>query len=66
MTIAEQIYNYIVTVLFGEIPNNSWYTNNLDTIRGIAIIVIAVIILAVALYILVLVCRFIANLVRLK
>lgn len=46
--IAQQAYEWIVETLFGEITDNVWYSQNLDIIRGISVVIVCSIVFALA------------------
>lgn len=56
--IAQQIYDWVVNTLFGEIIANAWYTQNLDKIRGIFTVVVCCIVFALAVGLVVGIWRF--------
>lgn len=66
LTIAEMLYNQIITTIFGEIPDNIWYTANLDVIRGITTVVLTGIVLFVCVCLVVAVIRFLGALLSLR
>ena len=56
--IAQNIFDWVVTTLFGEIPQNAWYTNNLDTLRGAFTVAVCCIVFLLAVGLVVGVWRF--------
>lgn len=63
MTIAEQIYQTIVDVLFGNITGNEWYTAHLDAIRGITTVVLCAVVLFIVVWLVVSVIRFLGSII---
>lgn len=59
---AEQFYTWLSTTLFGEVPQNVWYTNNLDVIRGVTTVVMCGLVLLLGLALVVAVIRFMGRL----
>lgn len=66
LTIAEMLYNQIVNEIFGEIPDNIWYTANLDVIRGIVTVVLTSVVLLLCVIIVVAIMHFIGSLFRIR
>lgn len=66
LTIAEMLYSQIVNGIFGEIPDNIWYTANLDVIRGIVTVVLTSVVLLLCVIIVVAVMRFIGSLFHIR
>lgn len=61
MTIAEKIYNEIITLIFGVIEGNEWYTAHLDAVRGILTVVLTCLVILIAFAIVVATIRFIGR-----
>lgn len=57
-TIAENFYLWVVTALFGEIPQNEWYTTHLDAIQGITTVILCSLVLLLAIAIITALWRF--------
>lgn len=66
LTIAEMLYNQIVNEIFGEIPDNIWYTANLDVIRGIVTVVLTSVVLLLCVIVVVAIMHFIGSLFRIR
>lgn len=64
-TISQSMYDWIVNILFGELPQNTWYTNNLDVIRGITTVIMCAVVVLIALWLVVAVVTFLGRLMRL-
>lgn len=60
-SIAYSIYLWLESTLFGAVPLNDWYTTNRDTIIGISIVVVCVIVFFIALGLVIGVIRFLAR-----
>lgn len=61
ITIANSMYEWVVSILFGDITTNEWYTSNLDAIRGITTVVLCAVVVLFALWLVVAVWRFLAS-----
>lgn len=56
--ISQNVYEWVVMTLFGEISDNTWYTQNLDTIRGISTVIVCAIVFALAVGLVIALWRF--------
>lgn len=63
-TIAKSMYEWICNVLFGDIPQNEWYTANLELIRAITTVVLCGVVVLGAIILVVAVMRFLGGLFR--
>lgn len=63
-TIAQSIYYWVVNTLFGEIPNNTWYTSHLDVLRGAFTVAMCCVVVFFAIWLVVAVARFLGRLLR--
>lgn len=62
ITIAERLYQQIITQIFGEIPTNEWYTAHLDVIQGATTVVLTGLVLLGVVVLVCAVTRFMAAL----
>ena len=60
-SIAQSIYLWLESNLFGEVLTNAWYTQNRDTILGIALVVVCTIVFVLALVLVIAVARFLGR-----
>ena len=60
--ITELIYNFITTQLFAALPQNEWWTTNLDAIQGSATYLVCIIVLFIAVLIVAAIWKFFGNL----
>lgn len=66
INIAQYIYIWICDSLLGAIPENNWYSANLDVIRGIFTVVLCAVVVLFALALVVVIARFLGSLVDLR
>lgn len=66
MNIAQQIFEWLSTVLFGPVSDNVWYTENRDIIVGISIVVICAIVFAMCLWLVIAILRFFGRCLDVK
>lgn len=61
VSIAQSMYEWIESTLFGEVAQNAWYTANRDTICGIFLVVMCSIVVAFVILGVVCIIRFFAR-----
>lgn len=66
INIAQYIYVWICDTLLGAIPENNWYSANLDVIRGVFTVVLCAVVVLFALALVIAIARFFGSLVDLR
>lgn len=61
VSIAYSVWLWLESTLFGDVTGNLWYTTNRDTIIGIGIVVVCVLVFSIAVGIMFGIVRFLAK-----
>lgn len=66
VSIAQSVYDWLATVLFGEVLQNNWYTANRDIIIGISILIVCALVFGLAVWIVISALRFLGRLIDVR
>lgn len=61
LSIANSMFEWLSTVLFGVVEGNAWYAAHRDTIIGIGLVIMCALVVVLALWVVIGVMRFLGR-----